>query len=132
MQLECCNFFRNILDSTEELDIETQMLVAFACMQYGLNGVIIEQLEDNKQAKALFKALKANIDANGVAIENGIIKINGLEYSYVADNPLANTFVFNISAFNISYDDLLLIFLDSNLFIISSLSIILVINFFTS
>ena len=64
MQLECCNFFRNILDSTEELDIETQMLVAFACMQYGLNGVIIEQLEDNKQAKALFKALKANIDAS--------------------------------------------------------------------
>lgn len=63
-QLERCSFFRNILDSTEDLDIQTKMLVSHACLMYGLKGVIIEELEENKLAKALFKALKANIDVS--------------------------------------------------------------------
>ena len=63
-QLERCSFFRNIIDSTEDLDFETQALVSHACLVYGITGEVIEQLEENKLAKALFKALKANIDVS--------------------------------------------------------------------
>ena len=71
MKRERCSMFRSILDASEECDLETRMLLAYACLEYGLNGVEIPQLQDNFMARCLFKAIKPNIDASVKNAKNG-------------------------------------------------------------
>ena len=71
MKREYCTMFRSILDASEKFDIETRKLLAYACLQYDLNGTIIPELEENVMAEGLFIAVKANIDSSIKHQEDG-------------------------------------------------------------
>lgn len=72
MKREYCTMFRNILDASEKLDIKTRMLLSYACLQYGLNGEIVPELQDDVIAESLFIAVKKNIDASIKHQEDGV------------------------------------------------------------